>query len=115
MTSFKFWKLNTSRVLNIGTAGGWTKASTGYTFRNASKKTIELVTHLNLTAKPFLPKLFPEIDAFIVFLSDKFSHSLTVVPHCFLSNFTISGEIEQRKLYCLSILSNQTNSHLIDN
>jgi lycopene beta-cyclase len=46
MTSFKFSKLNSKRVLNIGTAGGWTKASTGYTFKNTSKKTKELVTFL---------------------------------------------------------------------
>jgi lycopene beta-cyclase len=26
-------KKTTKRVLNIGTAGGWTKASTGYTFK----------------------------------------------------------------------------------
>ena len=43
MTCFPFWKKNTKRVLNIGTAGGWTKASTGYTFRNSDKKSSELV------------------------------------------------------------------------
>ncbi|TDO93965.1 lycopene cyclase family protein [Flavobacterium sp. 245] len=43
MTSFSFWKKNTKRVLNIGTAGGWTKASTGYTFKNSDKKSSELV------------------------------------------------------------------------
>jgi lycopene beta-cyclase len=31
-------KKTTKRVLNIGTAGGWTKASTGYTFKNSDKK-----------------------------------------------------------------------------
>ncbi|WP_281238369.1 lycopene cyclase family protein [Flavobacterium praedii] len=46
MTSFPFWKKNTKRVLNIGTAGGWTKASTGYTFKNSDKKTTELVAFL---------------------------------------------------------------------
>ncbi len=46
MTSFKFHQLNSKHVLNIGTAGGWTKASTGYTFRNTSKKTKELVSFL---------------------------------------------------------------------
>lgn len=35
MTTFPFWKNNSKRILNIGTAGGWTKASTGYTFKNA--------------------------------------------------------------------------------
>jgi len=43
MTCYPFWKKNTKRVLNIGTAGGWTKASTGYTFKNADKKSSELV------------------------------------------------------------------------
>lgn len=46
MTSFNFSKLNTKHILNIGTAGGWTKASTGYTFKNSSKKTKELVAFL---------------------------------------------------------------------
>ncbi|MDQ6471174.1 lycopene cyclase family protein [Flavobacterium sp. LHD-80] len=46
MTSYPFWKKNTKRVLNIGTAGGWTKASTGYTFRNSDKKSSELVQFL---------------------------------------------------------------------
>jgi len=46
MTSFKFSDLNSKHVLNIGTAGGWTKASTGYTFKNTSKKTKEVVVFL---------------------------------------------------------------------
>ena len=44
MTSFKFEALNSKNILNIGTAGGWTKASTGYTFNNASKKTKSLIS-----------------------------------------------------------------------
>jgi len=43
MTCYPFWKKNTKRVLNIGTAGGWTKASTGYTFKNSDKKSSDLV------------------------------------------------------------------------
>jgi lycopene beta-cyclase len=46
MTSFKFSELNSRHILNIGTAGGWTKASTGYTFKNTSKKTKALVSFL---------------------------------------------------------------------
>ncbi len=46
MTSFKFSKLNSKHILNIGTAGGWTKASTGYTFKMTSKKTKQLITFL---------------------------------------------------------------------
>ena len=46
MTCYPFWKKNTQRVLNIGTAGGWTKASTGYTFKNSDKKSTELIKFL---------------------------------------------------------------------
>ncbi|MFE3867468.1 lycopene cyclase family protein [Flavobacterium sp. LS2P90] len=46
MTCYPFWKLNTKNVINIGTSGGWTKASTGYTFKNSDKKSTELVLFL---------------------------------------------------------------------
>ena len=46
MTSYRFSKMNTKNILNIGTAGGWTKASTGYTFMNTTKRTKELVEYL---------------------------------------------------------------------
>jgi lycopene beta-cyclase len=46
MTCFPFWKNNTVRLLNIGSAGGWTKASTGFTFKNADKKSTQLVRFL---------------------------------------------------------------------
>ncbi|NUY81933.1 lycopene cyclase [Flavobacterium sp. MAH-1] len=37
MTSHPFWKSNSKNVLHIGTAGGWTKPSTGYTLLHAEK------------------------------------------------------------------------------
>ena len=46
MTCFPFEKENTSNIVNIGTAGGWTKPSTGYTFRFIDKfsdRTIEFL------------------------------------------------------------------------
>ena len=46
MTSYKFWKHNTENIVNIGSAGGWTKASTGFTFKNVTKKSKELVQFL---------------------------------------------------------------------
>ncbi len=51
MTVYDFTKNNTSNLLYIGTAGGWTKASTGYTFKNSQKKVRELVEYLK-TGKP---------------------------------------------------------------
>jgi hypothetical protein len=46
MTCYPFWKNNTKNILNIGTAGGWTKASTGFTFYNSNKKATQLVSFL---------------------------------------------------------------------
>ncbi len=46
MTSYPFWKHNTKNIINIGSAGGWTKASTGYTFKNTYKISSKLVTFL---------------------------------------------------------------------
>ena len=47
MTSYKFWKHNSKNIINIGSAGGWTKASTGYTFKNTAKKSKVLVQFLS--------------------------------------------------------------------
>ena len=43
MTSYEFWKNNSKNIINIGSAGGWTKASTGFTFRNVTKNAEKLV------------------------------------------------------------------------
>ena len=47
MTSYLFWKHNSKNIINIGSAGGWTKASTGYTFKNSIKKSKALVQLLS--------------------------------------------------------------------
>lgn len=46
MTCYPFHQHNSKNILHIGTAGGWTKASTGYTFKNAMKKTTQLIAFL---------------------------------------------------------------------
>lgn len=46
MTSYPFERHNTSNMMYIGSAGGWTKASTGYTFASTTRKTKELITFL---------------------------------------------------------------------
>jgi lycopene beta-cyclase len=46
MTCYKFWEHNTKNMINIGSAGGWTKASTGFTFKNVTKKSKSLVNFL---------------------------------------------------------------------
>ncbi len=47
MTSYPFWKHNTKNIINIGSAGGWTKASTGFTFKNSVKNSKALVKFLS--------------------------------------------------------------------
>ena len=46
MTSYKFWNSNSDTIIHIGTAGGWSKASTGFTFKSIDKKTRHLIHHL---------------------------------------------------------------------
>lgn len=57
MTAYPFHKHNTERVLNIGIAGGWAKASTGYTFYNSHKLSSKLIEYLknNTRLKNFNP------------------------------------------------------------
>ena len=46
MTVYPFSAHNSSKLVNIGTNGGWTKPSTGYTFNNCSRKTLDLLNAL---------------------------------------------------------------------
>jgi lycopene beta-cyclase len=46
MTCYRFDLKNNSKLLHIGTSGGWTKPSTGYTFQRINEKTKELVDFL---------------------------------------------------------------------
>lgn len=62
MTCYPFWERNTKRVLNIGMAGGWTKASTGYTFKSSDKKSSALVEFIQ--QKDFQMKNFHKKSKF---------------------------------------------------
>jgi len=46
MTCFPLHQKNTNRMMYIGTAGGWTKPSTGYTFYNSLKYSNQVIKHL---------------------------------------------------------------------
>lgn len=46
MSCYRFDLKNSTRLLHIGTAGGWTKPSTGYTFQRINEKTKALVEFL---------------------------------------------------------------------
>lgn len=52
MTAYDFSVLNSARITYIGTAGGWTKPSTGFTFRNILKNTRKLLENLKSKTRP---------------------------------------------------------------
>ena len=51
MTCFPFDKFNSNSLLHIGTAGGWTKASTGFTFMNTIRNINSLIIFLKTKKK----------------------------------------------------------------
>jgi len=46
MTNFPFHKYHSNRITKIGTAGGWVKASTGYSFKHTEKKIERLLKNI---------------------------------------------------------------------
>lgn len=51
MTCYNFTEHDSSNIRHIGTAGGWAKPSTGYTFMSTTKKIPKLISHIK-TGKP---------------------------------------------------------------
>lgn len=75
MTAYPFHQKNSANVLHIGTAGGFTKASTGYTFQSTLKKTTQIITFLkqpdvNFT-QLFKPNRFSWYDSILLEVLDK--------------------------------------------
>jgi len=50
MTCYDFKNHNSKNILHMGTAGGWTKPSTGFTFMISSKKIKQLVPYIKSSA-----------------------------------------------------------------
>lgn len=55
MTDAPFVRQPSPHVMNIGTAGGCTKPSTGYTFRHIQAQSARIVSSLQHTGQPFYP------------------------------------------------------------
>lgn len=52
MSAYPFEKEHSNRITKIGTAGGWVKASTGYSFKRSEKFTKAVVEQLKNNQKP---------------------------------------------------------------
>ena len=74
MTNFPFEKYNTKNITKIGTAGGWVKGSTGYSFKHTEKKVSKILENLKLNQKPsknlFISKYKFYDKVFLKVLSD---------------------------------------------
>lgn len=60
MSLQKFSTHNKNRIINIGTAGGYTKSSTGYTFQFVQKHTEKIVIQLEKNKSPLVRLTFKE-------------------------------------------------------
>lgn len=52
MTNFPFENYSTKHITKIGTAGGWVKGSTGYSFKHTEKKVAYILTNLKALKTP---------------------------------------------------------------
>ena len=52
MTTFPFYKYNTKNITKIGTAGGWVKPSSGYSFKITQYKVAKIVSNLKQDKLP---------------------------------------------------------------
>lgn len=52
MSSYPFWEKNTSDYLKIGTAGGWVKPSSGYSFKNTERKVAKVLENIKNKRRP---------------------------------------------------------------
>ncbi len=52
MTNFPFQNYHSQRITKIGTAGGWVKASTGYSFKHTEKKIKKLIRNIKQNQLP---------------------------------------------------------------
>lgn len=74
MTDFQFQKNNSEKITKIGTAGGWVKASTGYSFKSTEKKVEKIVENLKKSKMPgsgLINKKFSRYDAIFLDVLDQ--------------------------------------------
>lgn len=74
MTDFPFHKGNTEHLTKIGTAGGWVKASSGYSFKNTEKKIDLLINNIKSGLMPsqgLQSKKFRKYDAIFLDVLEK--------------------------------------------
>ncbi len=87
MTSYNFDENDSPHIYHIGTAGGWAKPSTGYTFMSTTKKVPKLIAHIK-TGKPLNSLSFKtKFWYYDLLFLDVLSHNNAMGFHIFESLF----------------------------
>ncbi len=82
MTSFPFASFSEEHIIKIGTAGGWVKASSGYSFKNCERKSKQIVEalklnqNLNVDSAHFKYKHYDEIFLEVLTKENHFGEEL---------------------------------------
>ena len=74
MTDYPFHKKSSKKVTKIGTAGGWVKASSGYSFKNTEKKIDQLMENIKSGYRPsrnLINKKYQKYDAIFLDVLEK--------------------------------------------
>lgn len=74
MTDYPFHKHNSRHITKIGTAGGWVKASSGYSFKNTERKVSRLLSNIKSGKRPeqhLTSKKFQQYDAIFLDVLEK--------------------------------------------
>ncbi len=104
MSDYPFGQLNNAFLTKIGTAGGWVKSSTGYSFKNAEKRSQQILDNLKANKMPggkLTKKRFRVYDALFL---DVLSQHNKIGPELFSSMYH-KNDIER----IFSFLDEETN------
>lgn len=90
MTNFPFEKYSTKLITKIGTAGGWVKGSTGYSFKHTEKKVDTIISNLKQGKRPsagLINKRFKFYDkVFLKVLHDENAKGEWLFEHFYSKN-----------------------------
>ena len=76
MTSYPFYKESTKNITKIGTAGGWVKPSTGYSFKSCEKYSLKILKNIKEGKKiGIIPeKKYYFLDKILLGVLSKYNH-----------------------------------------
>ena len=90
MSTYPFEKINTKWLTKIGTAGGWVRPSSGYSFKNCERYVAKIIKNLKrgkMPSKDFVNKKHRLFDAVLLeILATDNSYGLTIFSNLYRKN-----------------------------